>query len=186
VADLVSEENLLDRFIRRFLSAKTWGRDTERSGQRYGKTPRESLRLGASDSVQLAVHPPGQQCEPAEQHAELAKPVRVFLTSLDDIRPGDRLIKTRVQLEQEFLARTYPEVEEWMRPGVPKFWCRVAVDLELQRLLRSQEEIWQRHEPAWAEFAASHPERGRAAQVLAERVLVSAWAIKLIEGKKHA
>ncbi len=50
------------------------------------KTPGVRLRRGASVSVQLAVHPPDQQCEPAEQHTELAKTVPVFLTSLDDIR----------------------------------------------------------------------------------------------------
>jgi hypothetical protein len=106
------------------------------------------------------------------------KPVHIFLAALEDIRHDYGLetgsIKTQEELDEEFLARTHPEVEHWMRHGVHKFRCGVAADSELQRLLKLQEEIWQWHEAVRAEYAVSQPERDRVANVLAEREKVLA------------
>jgi hypothetical protein len=118
------------------------------------------------------------------------KPLHVFHTALNNIRHDYGLetgsLKTQEELEDEFLARTYPEVDEWMRPGVHKFRCGVAADPELQRLLKLQEEIRLQREAAQAEYEAGQPERDRAAQVLAEREKTLAEAVNLIGKKRHA
>lgn len=117
-------------------------------------------------------------------------PVHAFLAVLDNIRQDYGLdthtISTPKEREDEFLARTYPEIEPWLRRGAHKYRCAVADNPEMQRLLKLQEEVRQQDEAAREEYRAGQPERDRVAQVLAEREKTLAEAINLIGKKRRA